>query len=313
MDVVDRSVHDGDFGFDRPEESHLRHEFDAALEAEGAVALVGIQVQLGRDAHLSQLPVEQGRSVRGIGIELAVVEADGTGLSVEGEDGAQRHVGAVAVPRGWDAGFSVRGRIGRGVGDSPVDVAGQLVEFVHGVIGPGLGTRGQQQGQMGAGRHRDDADLLRIEATHFRFAPYAAHRPLTVFPGRLVDGKARRPRRPVHEVHALDADFREFFLPVSDEPHVAAILIGAARDEDHAYPFLYSGIGRGEPVQIGVAERGRIEARCLDLIGHRGNLEGLCIRDTAFRPDIFPLLCRKRQAAEQGSENEQTFHGFFQD
>ena len=277
------------------------------------MALVGIQVQLGRDAHLSQLPVEQGRSVRGIGIELAVVEADGTGLSVEGEDGAQRHVGAVAVPRGWDAGFSVRGRIGRGVGDSPVDVAGQLVEFVHGVIGPGLGTRGQQQGQMGAGRHRDDADLLRIEATHFRFAPYAAHRPLTVFPGRLVDGKARRPRRPVHEVHALDADFREFFLPVSDEPHVAAILIGAARDEDHAYPFLYSGIGRREPVQIGIAERGGIEARCLDLIGHCGNLEGLCIRDTAFRPDIFPLLRRQRQTAEQGSENEQTFHGFLQD
>ena len=113
-------------------------------------------------------------------------------------------------------------------------MAGKRIQRIHGRIGAGEGTGAQQQGQMTPGRHGNRADPLRVEVPFPGLGPDQPHGPLPVFPGRLVHGKPLRPRRAVHQVHALEAQGGERLFPLGHRTDVAAVLVGAAGDEDHA-------------------------------------------------------------------------------
>ena len=284
------------------QEAHLPQEFDAALEAVGAVALVRVEVQLGGDLHPAQLAVHEGGPVRGIGIRAAVVQAHRAGLLVELEDLAELHVHAVALAGGGDAlRVSVGGHVGRGVDDGEIDMARDVVQRVDACVGRGLRAGGEQERQVRSGGHADHTDAVGVEAALFRLAAHEAHGALTVFPGGLPVGDALRARGAVHEVHALDARGGELLVPFVNQTDVHGTLVGAAGDQDHAGAvahFLRGGLvpfEKGRPVLLDV------ESRRAELVGHGGILPRLRVGHLARRPKGFAL----ESIELQRSENQQ--------
>ena len=57
--IGSEAAHEFHFRLQRAQKAHLRHEFDAALQAEGTMRLVRVQMQLGRDAHPAELAVDE--------------------------------------------------------------------------------------------------------------------------------------------------------------------------------------------------------------------------------------------------------------
>ena len=123
MLVAGESVHQLFFLFKGCDEAHLAHELDAALQSEGAVALVGIEVQFGRHLHAAQLAVDECGGLGRIDVRSAVVEAHGAGAAVKLEHLAQLHVAAIALAGGGCAALGVGGAVGRRIDYGPVDVA----------------------------------------------------------------------------------------------------------------------------------------------------------------------------------------------
>ena len=142
------TVQQGHFRLDGAQETHLRHELDAPLEAEGAMSLVRIQVQFRRNAHLPELPVHQRGPHRGIRVDLTVVQAHRAGLLIELEHVTDRDIRAIALPKGWRTRLTVRGHIGRRVHDGPVDVAGGIVHLVDGRVRRRLRAGGEQEREV---------------------------------------------------------------------------------------------------------------------------------------------------------------------
>ena len=194
------------------------------------------------------------------------MQADGAGVPVELEDGAHFHVRAISVAGSRRSQFPIGGHIGGCVGNGPVDVARELVDLVNRLIGRRFRTGSQHQGQVTAGRHAHDTDLFGIVAAFLGLAADHAHRPLTVFPGTLVNGKALRTRGAVHKT---------------------AVLIRSAGNQDHAGPVGVGGFV--EPLQIRHAILVGIEPGRLGHIGHGRNLVFLDIRHLAGRPDGLAL------------------------
>ena len=215
------------------------------------------------------------------------MHADGAGVPIELEHRAQFYIGPITIAGGGCSRFPVGGYVSGRVGNGPVDVAGKLVDLVNRLIGRRFRTGSQQQGQMPAGRHAHRPDFLRIISPFFGLAADHAHRPLTVLPGTLVNGKALRTRGAVHKIHALHAKGGELLAPVFDQVHVAAILVGAAGNQDHAGPVGIGGFV--EPFQIRHAIRIGIEILGLGDIGHGSDLMSLDIRHLAGGPDGLAL------------------------
>ena len=256
-----------------------------------------IQVQFGRNSHFAQFPINQGGAIGGIRVVLPVMQAHGAGFVVEGEDTAQLYVRPVAVPTASGAGLAVRSDIGRGVHDGDIDVTRHAVQLVYGRIGLGLRSRGQQERQMRTGRHGHRTDLLRVIASLFSLVPHQPYGPLTIIPGRLVNGKTLGTGSAVYQAHALDAQTGEFLFPVLDERHVTGVVIGAAGDEDHTGAV---GLLRGRiPFQIGIPVGVRVKARRTGNIRHSGYLLPLGVGHAAGGPDGHTLLGTDRQADQQ--------------
>ena len=114
--------------------------------------LVRVDMDLGGDAALSQLPVNQGRAVRAVRVHTTVVQRHRAGLFVEMENIADLHVNSVSFSSGPE-GLSVGRDVGRSIDNRPVDMAGDRVQLVYGGVGPGLRTRGEQQSKVRAGGH----------------------------------------------------------------------------------------------------------------------------------------------------------------
>ncbi len=145
------AVHELDFWLKFSEKSHLSHEFNAPFKAEGPMALAGIEVQLCRDSHPTELTVDLGGSAGGIRVHPAVMKAHRAGLLVEFENGREfdfrtvtHHGRAVPV-------FSVGGRIGGSIDDGPVDMAWDIVGLIDPLVCRSLGTRCKKQGEVGSG------------------------------------------------------------------------------------------------------------------------------------------------------------------
>ena len=278
------------------QEAHLRHEFHSPLEAKGAVALIRVQVKLGRNTHAAQLAVYQRGAGGSIGIPLSMMQAHGAGLFVKTEHFTKLNVRSVSFPGGLGAGFSICSGISRRIHYSPVDVAGNIVHLVNGSISRRLGTGGQQKCQVGAGRHGNHSNFLRVKAPLGRLPANHSYGPLAIFPGRLVDGKTHGTGSAVNKVDALDAQLGKLFVPHLNEPHVAANLVAATGDENHAGSVgvfrLFKPFQIGNPVFVG------LEPLNLGLIGHGCNLMRLRVRHFALRPQRDAFL-RAQQGAYQ--------------
>ena len=149
--IVGIAFHDILFRSYRAGDSHLSQELYGTVQAEGAVALVGIQVQLSGNLTFAQLPVDKGRAVRRVFVHTAVMQTHGASLLVELEAGAQFNVRTITLLCGRCAQFPVGSHIGRRIGNGPVDVAGNGIQFVNRLVGGSLGTGGKQDSQVGAG------------------------------------------------------------------------------------------------------------------------------------------------------------------
>ena len=145
---------------------------------------------------------------------------------------------------------------------------------------------------MPARGHADRADPLGLEAPFLRRGADEPHGPLAVLPAAPVARGALRPRRAVDEVHALEAEVRETLLPHLDEPHVAAALVAAAGDEDHAPAVRVR--RRGEPLEVGHPVcRAPVGVR-RRLIRHRADLVLLEIGNLPLRPQRHALAVPPR-------------------
>ena len=157
---------------------------------------------------------------------------------------------------------------------------------------------------MGAGRHGDDTNLLGIETALLGLASDHAHGTLSVFPGRLVYGQTHGSRGSVDEVHALESQLGELLVPFLDEAHIAAVLVAAARNENHAaavVDFLSRSV---EPFQISHTMFVGLEVLLAGFVGHGRNLMVLLVGHLALGPYGLSFLCRKAEANEQSGEEE---------
>ena len=107
--VVREAFHQADLRSRFRNETHLIHELDCPSEAEGTVRPVREEMHFRRYVHPSELPVDQGRSIRGVDVITTVEKAHRAGLSVELEDGAELHVRTVALAGRRGSEFAVRG------------------------------------------------------------------------------------------------------------------------------------------------------------------------------------------------------------
>ena len=253
------------------------------------MAFAGIEVKLSGYLALAQLAIDERGAIGRVLVVASVLQADGAGLGVELEDRGEADVRAVALARGRRALLAVGGDVGRGIEQRPVDVAGHGVELVDGRVGRRLRTGGEEQSQVRAGRHAYHAYLLGIETTLASLAAHHAHSALAVLPRRLIYGQSRRPRRAIYEVDALEAQLREAFAPPFDEAHVAAVVVGATGDENHAAAVPHICRRRIEPLEIGHAVLVGLELRRTGLIGHGGNLMSLSVGHLALRPNRLAL------------------------
>ena len=220
-----------------------------------------------------------------------MVEAQGAGLGVELEHGAQGDVGTVALAGCRCASLvGVSGDIGRSVYDSDVDMAGNVVDLVDPLVSRSLRARGQQEGKVGTGRHGDHADPLGVEAALRRLAAYHPDSPLPVFPCCLVEGEAFLARSPVDEVDALHAGFREFLVPEVYKVHVAGRVVTSSRDQDHAGAVADIFSRCLEPLQVGGTVFLGVETLGRSLVEHGRYLLVALVRHLPFRPDVLANL-----------------------
>ena len=137
------------------------------------------------------------------------------------------------------------------------------------------------------------ADLLRVEPAFLRLAADEPDGALPVLPRALVDRQPLRARRPVGEAHANEPEFGELLRdPVNPLP-VAAILITAAGNEQHASAVFRR--RRLIPVEIRHRMFRRLESRRLHLLGGRRDLLG-------WKSGIFP----SGHSATRSSANART-------
>ena len=302
-----KTLRQRNFRSDGAQIAHLSHELDAPLQAKGSMALARVQMHLGRNPPLAEFPVHERGARRGVRVDLPVVQAHRAGLFVEFEHVGQPHVRAVALTGGRGAGLAVRGGVGGRIDNRPVDIAREVIDRVDPLIRRRLAARCQQERQVRPGRHGDHTDFFRVEAPLGGLFPHKADRPLAVFPGGLPDGQSHGPGRPVHEVDALHAQFRKPFPPLFNQPHVAAVHITAAGDEDHAGAvrvrrFL-------EPLEIGDAVLVGVEIRKTGLVGHGCDLVRLRIGHLALGPDGHAFLGQQGSCQQEGDQGEGSFHG----
>ena len=290
-------LHDRHFRLQLGDPSHLAHEFHRPVEAKGRMSPVSVQVQFRRYSHPTQLPVNQGRSHRGIGVTSSVVKAHGAGLPVKAEQLAEGNVRSVTFTNSLRAEFPVSSPVSRRVDYSPVDVAWDGVKFVHRGISFCLGTGRQKQGEMGSSRHRDGTNLFRVETAPLRLASHKPYGSLPILPCCLIKGYAFGTRSPVDKIDALEAEFRQFFRPFLDIPHIAAAVVRSPGDQHHTGSVAR--LWRLEPFDIGHAVFVRPESFCGRFIRHRCNLMRLSIRHFALRPNQLPLCCKRAHAAEE--------------
>ena len=104
-------------------------------------------MELGGNLAFAKFSVDERGSVRAVGVQTSMVQAHGAGFFVEMEIIAQAYVSSVSLPRARTC-FSVSGDVGGCVDYGPVDMAGELVNLVYGLIGFGLGTCRQKQGEV---------------------------------------------------------------------------------------------------------------------------------------------------------------------
>lgn len=142
--IGSKAGHQVHLGLESPHKTHLAHKFHTALEAEGSVALVGIEMQLGRDAHTAQLSVNQCRTIGSIRVLATVVKAHRASLLVELEAIAQRHIGTVAFSGGGATVFAIGRHIRGSIDDGPIDMAGNVIEGINTIVRGSLLTSCKQ-------------------------------------------------------------------------------------------------------------------------------------------------------------------------
>ena len=295
--IVGETLHDILFGCHGAGYSQLSQELNGAIQSEGTMTFVGIEVQLGRNLTLAQLPIDKGRAVGRVFIQTAVMQAHGAGLLVELKASAQLDVGAIPLLCGRSAQLTVGCHIGRRICNGPVDVAGNGVQLVDRLVGRCLRAGGKQNGQMRAGRHRDGANVLGVEAALLGLAAHQTYGALSVLPRSLIDGQTFWAGCTVNKVYALVAQSRESFAPLLDEAHIAAVIVATARDKDHTAAI---GVGRlVEPLQISCLELLGFEAFRICLVCHGSNLMLLCIGHLTLGPYTLALPCHSHQGAEE--------------
>ena len=287
--------------------AHLGHKFHSPLEAERSVRLVGVEMEFGGNFTFAQLPVDQRRTIGGVGVLASVVKAHRAGVAVELEDLADGNVSAISFAGRRDAFFvGIGSDVCRCVGDSPVDVAGNGIQLIYRFVCRSFRTGGQQQGEVPACRHPYRSYLFRVETTLFGFAADHTHSPLAILPGSLVVGDTLRTGGAVYEIYALHAQLGEFLVPHLDQPNIAAVVVTAAGNQDHTRSV---GVGRlFEPLQIRDTVLVRVEAFRLGNIRHSGNLMGLGIRHLADRPNILAFPRTELQGDENEDKGENLFH-----
>jgi len=257
-----------------------------ARVAHETVGTVCEEMDLGRDFHPAELAVNLRGAVRRIDVCPAVEERHRTRLRVELEHVRELDVDRVALAR-VGAGQSVRQRVGGVDRHGPVDVAGKLVEFVDRPIRRCQRARREQGRQVRARGEPERTDLLRVESSFFRVVADETDGALPILPSALVDRQPLRTRRTVGEAGANEPEFGELLRdPVNPHP-VAATVITAAGNEQHASAVFLR--RRVVPVEIRHCMLGRLESRRLHLLGGRRDLTGLEIRDLPFRPQRHPL------------------------
>ena len=262
-----------------------------AVPAPEAVRPVGEEVQLGRDPPLAQLAVDLRRGERRIRVGAAVEHAHGGGLLVELEDGVELR--ALAATRVRDPKPVVE-RVADRASDRPVEVAGNVVDLVDLFVGGRQCARREERRKVGAGGHRDRADPIGVKPALHRLRADEPHRALPVLPRALVEREALRARRAVDEVHALEAGRGELLPPHVHKPDVAAVFVGAARDQDHAAAVRL--LGRGKPVDVGC---GIVPF----LVCHFGDLMRLGVGHLARRPEVLALGGRGKRREKERYEN----------
>jgi hypothetical protein len=307
--VVRIAGHQIDFRAETPVKIHLAKVLGDTVEpvvvggavltlarvAHETVGTVREEMDLGRDFHPAELAVDLRGTVRRIDVRPSVEERHRTRLRVELEHVRELYVDRVALAR-VGAGESIRERVGGVDRHRPVYVAWKLVEFVDRPVRWCERARREQDRQVRARGEPERSDLLRVESSFLRIVADETDGALPILPRALVDRQPLRTRRPVGEAHANEPEFGELFRdPVNPHP-VAATLITAAGNEQHASAvFLRRCL---VPVEIRHRMIRRLESRRLHLLGGRRDLTGLEIRDLSFRPQR-DLLPRERQNGYQ--------------
>ena len=271
------------------------------------MGLVGVEMEFGGNLKFAQLPVNQRGTVGRVGVLASVVKAHGAGVAVELENLADGNVSAISFAGRRDAFFvGIGSDVCRCVGHRPVDVAGNGIQFIYRFVCRGLRTGGQQQCEVPAGRHSYRSYFFGVETTLLGFAADHAHSPLAILPGSLVVGDTLRTGGAVYEIDALHAQLGEFLVPHLDQPHIAAVVVTAAGNQDHTRSI---GVGRlFEPLQIRDTVLVRVEAFRLGNIRHSGNLMRLRVRHLAGRPNILAFPRTELQGDENEDKGENLFH-----
>ena len=145
---------------------------------------------------------------------------------------------------------------------------------------------------MRACRHRNRSDFLRVETALLGFAANEAHGTLGVFPCRLIDGQSLGARCAIHEIHALNALAGEALTPLLYKVHIAAALVSAARNQNHARIGANALVGSRHPFNVSHAVLFGLEILASGSIGHSSNLMSLTVRHFSFWPHGFNIGSR---------------------
>ena len=280
----------------------------AGIMSHETVVTVGVKMEFGGNFHAAQLTVYLRGAVGRIKIDAAVEEAHGAGFRIELERFVEFDVDRVAVA-GIGAGKPVVERIGRIDRNRPVDVTGKRIKLIDRFVGGSLRRSRKHHRQMGTGGKTEHADLLRIEAELSGARTHKLDRPLTVLPAAPVDRRSFRTRSAVDERNAAHAHFGQTLGDAVDPLPVAAAVVTAAGNENHAR--VRADVRRRSvvPVEIRHNVLRRLEAGRGRLFRGGGDLMRLQIRNFSFRPYILPLA-RERRGREKSRKNQNCFFHF---